>query len=207
MPASRPQSQLGQYSERYRSIPTPRTPSGSRRLTFGRPQSRQSDLDDEGDVTITLDTANITPRRAHRPTQHHRTISTVSRPDSRISVRSIGQDEDGRTTPFKRPESATGRRISGIPTPSERRTSGIPAPSTIRRQSTRPESPARSTSSSSFHSDTHSVTPSTSIGSMAAPTGIPRRQSGAHSALPVPAAKSGIPMMGRKSGTGIPLPR
>jgi hypothetical protein len=206
MPISRPQSQLSHYSDRYRPISTPRTPSGSRRLTFGRPQSRQSDdLEDEGDVTITLDTANITPRRQHRQSQqHHRTISTASRPESRISVRSI-QDEDGRTTPFKRPESATGRRISGIPTPSERRTSGIPPPS-IRRQSTRPESPTRSTSSSSFHSDTHSVTPSTSISSMPAPTGIPRRQSAAHSALPLP-SKSGIPMIGRKSGTGLPMPR
>lgn len=41
---------------------------------------------------------------------------------------------------------------------------------------------------------------------MPAPTGIPRRQSGAVSALPVP-LKSGIPMVGRKSGAGIPVPR
>lgn len=40
---------------------------------------------------------------------------------------------------------------------------------------------------------------------MPAPSMVPRRQSGIHSALPVP--KSGIPMMGRKNGTGIPVPR
>lgn len=226
LPQSRPQSQLSNYSERYRSLPAPRTPSGSRRLTFGRPKSRQSQAaeeaaEDEGDITITLEnSAFVTPRR----TRHHKTISSPTRSESRLSIRSVSQDEalpppvmDG---VFKRPESATGRRQSGIPTPSvERRTSGIPAP---RRQSGipsvgRPGSPERSTSSSSFHSDTLPsasmvVSPGTSHGSMGAPTGsmipslLARRQSGATSALPLP-KQSGIPLAGRKSGTGIPLPR
>ena len=202
---SRPQSQLSSYSERYRSIPTPRTPSSSRRLTFGRPRSRQSeDIDDEGDITITLETANVTPRR-----RHNATMSQPARPESRMSIRSVSQDDND---VFKRPESAAGRRQSGIPTPADRRTSGIPAP---RRQSgipARPASPTRSTSSSSFHSDTqHSVvSPSTSAGSMGAPASLLhtfRRQSGAQSALPAP--KSGLPIAGRKSGIGsaIPLPK
>lgn len=211
-PISRPQSQLSNYSERYRSLPTPRTPSGSRRLTFGRPQSRQSEHEiEDGDITITLEnSANITPRRPRR-SEHHRTLSAITRPDSRISVHSA-QEDDGRTTPFKRPESAmSARRQSGIPTPSERRTSGIPAP---RRQSgiptPRPSSPTRSTSSSSFHSDTiTSPTISNAVitnGSMAAPSLIStfaRRQSGATTILK---PRSSIPAP-RKSGSGIPLPR
>ena len=231
-----------------------RTPSSSRHLTFGRPKSRQSeDIDDEGDVTITLEnSANITPRRPR-----HKTISTSSRPESRISIRSVSQEDDNtnifkrpesaaarrqsgfrsvsreddstivrrpesaadgnifkrpesaaESSIFRRPESATGRRQSGIPAPSDRRTSGIPAP---RRQSgipaPRAPSPTRSTSSSSFHSDTfqQSITnSSTSAGSMGAPMIFNRRQSGAQTGLPVP--KSAI--AGRKSmGSGIPVPR
>jgi len=225
----RPQSQLSNYpsSERYRIAP--RTPSSSRRLTFGRPKSRQSDLEDEeGDVTITLErTANITPRNTRR-TNHHKTMSSLSRPSSRLSNFSLDHDDP---EPFRtpsaadmrapsatgirapsatgmRPPSATGRRQSGIPAPSDRRQSGIPAP---RRQSgipaPRPVSPTRSTSSSSFHSDTMvSVTsPTTSNGSMGAPSlkvALARRQSGAVTGLPVPKT------LGRKSlGTGIPVPR
>jgi hypothetical protein len=213
VPLSRPQSQLSNYAERYRSAT--RTPSSSRRLTFGRPKSRQSDIDmeEDGDVTITLErTANITPRASHRINNHHRTISSTSRPSSRLSTFSLDHDDQD---PVFRTPSATGRRQSGILPPSERRQSGIPAP---RRQSgipARPSSPTRSTSSSSFHSDTIQITsPSTSNGSMGAPTmaapslkaAIARRQSGAQTALPVP--KSSLPMAGRKSlGTGIPVPR
>jgi len=210
-PPSRPQSQLSNHSDRYtRPIQTPRTPSGSRRLTFGRPISRQSEnIEDEGDITITLEnTSNITPRR---PNRHNKTISTTSRPDSRLSIRSVSQDDEV----FKRPESATGRqsatgrRTSGIPAPTDRRTSGIPAP---RRQSGIPTaprsiSPTRSTSSSSFHSDTPQsiISPSTSAGSMGAPQSLlPRRQSGAQPGLPVP--KSSLLMNGRKS-MGIPVPK
>jgi hypothetical protein len=189
---------LSHYGER--RIITPRTPSSSRRLTFGRPKSRQSeDIEDEGDITITLEnSANITPRRPNR----HRTTST-SRPESSLSSRSVSEESN----PFKRPESATGRRQSGIPTPSDRRTSGIPAP---RRQSgipARPISPTRSMSSLSFHSDTpQSMSSATSVGSMGAPTTFNRRQSGAQTGLPLP--KSSIPMVGRKSmGSGIPVPR
>ena len=243
---SRPQSQLSNYSERHRPIQTPRTPSSSRRLTFGRPKSRQSeDIDDEGDVTITLEnSANITPRRPR-----HKTISTSSRsvsqdddnnnifkrPESAAArrqsgLRSVSQEDDPTIfrrpesaadgsifkrpesaadgSIFRRPESATGRRQSGIPALSDRRTSGIPAP---RRQSgipaARAPSPTRSTSSSSFHSDTpqHSITSlSTSAGSMGAPMMFNRRQSGAQTGLPMP--KSAI--AGRKSvGSGIPVPR
>ena len=226
LPASRPQSQLSNYSDRFRSLPPPRTPSGSRRLTFGRPKSRQSsaaeDLaEDDGDITITLEnTAFVTPRR----TRHHKTISSTPRSESRLSIRSLSQDEPPPTPTmdgvFKRPESAAGRRQSGIPAPSvERRTSGIPAP---RRQSgipavARPSSPERSASSSSFYSDTPRlsmvVSPGASQGSMGAPPGsnsmipslVGRRQSGATSALPLPKG-SGIPLAGRKS-TGIPVPR
>lgn len=269
VPMSRPQSQLSNYSERYRPVQQ-RTPSSSRRLTFGRPKSRQSEdvdiEDEEGDITVTLiNSANITPRR---PNRHNKTIPSSSRSESRLSFRSVSQDDDttifkrpeSAMDPFKRPESAaatrrqsgiqrsvsqdddnypfrrpesaadgifrrpesaadgvfrrpesaTGRRQSGIPTPSDRRTSGIPAP---RRQSgipaPRPVSPTRSTSSSSFHSDTlqqNIISPSTSNGSTGAPPtmGFNRRQSGAQTNLPVP--KSGI--LARKSmGSGIPVPR
>jgi len=80
MSLSRPPSQLS-YTSDHR-MPAPRTPSGSRRLTFGRPKSRQSaspELDDEGDVTITLENTqhiNFTPRRGRA--SHNRTVSTSS---------------------------------------------------------------------------------------------------------------------------------
>jgi hypothetical protein len=207
-PISRPQSQLSNYSDRHRTYQHPRTPSTSRRLTFGLPTSPEPDDFDEGDITVTIqNSANVTPRR----TRHHKTISTTSasRPDSRLSIRSVSQQdmvENVGSDMFKRPESATGRRQSGIPTPVERRTSGIPPP---RRQSgisavARPNSPPRSTSSSSFHSDTHQnvTSPSTSVASMGAPTIFPRRQSGMQSGLPMPKS------IGRKSfGSGIPVAR
>lgn len=211
LPMSRPQSQLSNYSERYRPVQPPRTPSSSRRLTFGRPISRQSEeIDDEGDITITIENSvNVTPRRP----RHKQTASSTSRPDSRLSTRSVSQeDQHPADSVFKRPESAAGRRQSGIPAPSDRRQSGILPP---RRQSgipapARPASPVRSTSSSSFHSDTQQsvISHTTSAGSMGAPSMIPmtRRQSGAQSSLPMP--KTGIPIPGRKSmGSGIPVPR
>jgi len=118
------------------------------------------------------------------------------------------------SNPFKRPESAASstRRTSGIPALSDRRTSGIPAP---RRQSglpVRPGSPTRSTSSSSFHSDTPQL-PVATMGSMGAPTSLAftRRQSGAQNGLGIVGVKSAIPVpgtAGRKSmGSGIPVPR
>jgi hypothetical protein len=111
VPMSRPQSQLSNYSERYRPVVQPRTPSSSRRLTFGRPKSRQAEevVEDEGDVTITLEnSANITPRRP----RHHKTISSSSQSESRFSIRSVSQEDD---TMFKRPESAAAmRRQSGL---------------------------------------------------------------------------------------------
>jgi len=163
MPLSRPQLS-NPPQDRYRGAP-PRTPSSSRRLTFGRPHSRQQtqpDLDeadfDEGDITITLEnTANITPRRPRHKTQ----TSTSSRSESRLSMRSVSNGDDHHhdgpfrrpeSATFKRPESAAGRRnssiltpapdrrTSGILPPSGRRTSGIPAPNA------RPMSPTRASS-------------------------------------------------------------
>lgn len=132
---------------------------------------------------MTLETANITPRR---PARHHKTISaaasnTTHRPESRMSIRSVSQQSshtdfaspfkrpesaaatrrqsgilDGELcTPFKRPESAasTTRRTSGIPAPSDRRTSGIPAP---RRQSGLPVARPGSPTRSTSSSSFHS---------------------------------------------------
>ena len=76
----------------------------------------------------------------------------------------------------------------------------------------RPTSPTRSTSSSSFHSDTQGVGPTTAaVGSMGAPSlAFTRRQSAAQNGLGIGGVKSAIPVPGaaRKSmGSGIPVPR
>ena len=183
-PMSRPQSQLSNYSERHRPIQTPRTPSTSRRLTFGRPKSRQSEvIDDEGDVTITLEnSANITPRRP----RHHKTISGSSRPESRISFHSVAQDDNNNI--FKRPESAAARRQSGLRSVSQEDNS------TIFR---RPESAA----DGNYFKRPESAADGTLFRRPESATG--RRQSG----IPAPSDRrtSGIPAPRRQSG--IPAPR
>ena len=183
-PMSRPQSQLSNYSERYRPTQTPRTPSSSRRLTFGRPKSRQSeDIDDEGDVTITLEnSANITPRRPR-----HKTVSTSSRPESRISFRSVSHEDDNSNI-FKRPESAAARRQSGLRSVSQEEDSAIfrrPESAADGNIFKRPESAA---DGSIFRR------PESATGRRQ--SGIPAPSDRRTSGIPAPRRQSGIPARG-----------